>query len=117
MNRWVLLKHTIGDLNNHDFHFDFLVEHGNDCLTWKMFKLPKKNGESVEIFDQMNHRLFWLSQNEKKLSRNRGFVKRIDYGFYISSGGKLDTENFSLHLDGQLLLGFLKKSGNLCKLI
>ena len=116
MNRWSLLEHKIDNLNQHEIHYDFLVENGKDCLTWKMFHLPKKNGSSVEISQQSNHRLIWLFHVEKELSRNRGFVKRIDYGVYINSGINLNNDQFSLLLDGKLLMGLFIKTGNSCKL-
>ena len=116
MNRWVLLEHKVFSGNSFDIHYDFLVENGKDCLTWKMFHLPKKNGSSVEILQQSNHRLIWLFHVEKELSRNRGFVKRIDYGLYTNSGIDLYSDQFSILLDGKLLMGLFIKTGNLCKL-
>ena len=116
MNRWSLLEHKIDKLNQHEIHYDFLVENGKDCLTWKMFHLPKKNGSSVEILQQRNHRLKWLFHVEKELSRNRGFVKRIEYGLYINSGIDLYSDQFSILLDGKLLMGLFIKNGNSCKL-
>ena len=116
MNRWALLEHKILKHNYKEFHYDFLVERGSECLTWKMFQLPTRNGNSVEILNQSNHRLIWLFQDEKELSRNRGFVRRIDYGCYINSASSLNNDQFSLLLDGNLLMGLLQKNGNQCQL-
>ena len=62
MNKWVLLEHKVFSANSlEDIHYDFLVEDGMDCLTWKFLKLPLLNQDSIEIFKQPNHRLVWLS--------------------------------------------------------
>ena len=46
MNRWTLLKHekTINEIL--DVHYDFLLENGQDCKTWKLINLPKLDGPS-----------------------------------------------------------------------
>ena len=49
MNRWVLLEHKVYLANSVDIHYDFLVENGIDCLTWKFLKLPLLNQASIEI--------------------------------------------------------------------
>ena len=59
MNRWVLLEHKVYSANSLDIHYDFLVENGTDCLTWKFLKLPLLNKASIEISKQPNHRLLW----------------------------------------------------------
>ena len=82
MNRWVLLEHKVYSKNSMLMHYDFLVENEKDCLTWKLLKLPLSNQNSVDIFRQPNHRLIWLLREEYELSRNRGFVKRIDHGIF-----------------------------------
>ena len=117
MNRWVLLEHKVYSGNSLDIHYDFLVENGIDCLTWKFFKLPLLNQASVEIFKQPNHRLVWLSRIEYELSGNRGFVKRIDHGIFKNFSYKLDSEYCRLILDGELLYGLFEISVNSCKLI
>ena len=116
MNKWVLLEHKVYFAKSVDIHYDFLVENGIDCLTWKFFKLPLLNNSSTEIFKQPNHRLVWLSRIEHALSGNRGFVKRIDHGIFKSVSEKLDSEYFQFILDGQLLCGLFEISGSYCRL-
>ena len=116
MNRWVLLEHKIIDSNLIDIHYDFLIENGIDCLTWKFLKLPLLNQASVEISKQPNHRLLWLSRIEHELSDNRGFVKRIDHGIFKSVSDKLDSEYYRFILDGELLYGLFEISANSCRL-
>ena len=116
MNKWVLLEHKVYSTNSLDIHYDFLVENGLDCLTWKFLKLPILNQASTEISKQPNHRLVWLSRIEHKLSNNRGFVKRIDHGKFKNVSDKLNSEYYRFILDGQLLYGLFEISGNFCKL-
>ena len=116
MNRWVLLEHKVYFENSLDIHYDFLVENGIDCLTWKFSKLPLLNQASIEIFKQPNHRLVWLSRIEHELSGNRGFVKRIDHGILKNVSHQLDSQCFRFILDGKLLYGLFEISGNICRL-
>ena len=116
MNKWVLLEHKVYFDNSLDIHYDFLVENGIDCLTWKFLKLPLLNQSSVEIFKQPNHRLVWLSRIEHELSDNRGFVKRVDHGISKKVSDNLDSECFRFILDGKLLYGLFEISGNFCRL-
>ena len=116
MNNWVLLEHKVYSANSLGIHYDFLVENESDCLTWKFFKLPLLNQDSIEIFKQPNHRLEWLSRLEHELSDNRGFVKRVDHGIFKKVSDNLDSECFRFILDGKLLCGLFEISGNSCKL-
>ena len=116
MNKWVLLEHKVYSAKSFDIHFDFLVENGIDCLTWKFLKLPLLNQASIKISKQPNHRLVWLSRLEHELSDNRGFVKRIDHGIFKNVSDKFDSECFRIILDGELLYGLFEISGNSCKL-
>ena len=116
MNKWVLLEHKVYSANSLDIHYDFLVENGIDCLTWKFFKLPLLNQASIEILKQPNHRIIWLSRSEYELSGNRGFVKRIDHGIFKNVSDKLDSECFRFILDGESFYGLFEISGNSCRL-
>ena len=116
MDKWVLLEHKVYTENSLDIHYDFLVENGIDCLTWKFLKIPILNQDSIEIFKQQNHRLIWLSREEYELSGNRGFVKRIDYGIFKNVAEKIDDVCFRFILDGELLYGLFEISGNSCRL-
>ena len=116
MNKWVLLEHIVYSANSFDIHYDFLVENGIDCLTWKLSKIPLLNQASIEISKQQNHRLVWLSRIEHELSENRGFVKRIDHGIFKNVSDKLDSEYYRLILDGELLYGLFEISANSCRL-
>ena len=114
MNRWSLLEHKVCKNKLFDIHYDFLIEMEEDCLTWKLLEVPKIDGLPIEIFQQPNHRLFWLTNEYQVLSRNRGIVRRIDFGLYRIANKKLSKDNFSLILDGNLLNGLLNKEANIC---
>ncbi len=116
MNKWVLLEHKVYSAKSLDIHYDFLIENGKDCLTWKFLKLPLLNQTSVEIMRQPNHRLVWLSRIEHELSGNRGFVKRLDHGIFKKVSYKLESEYYQFILDGKLLHGMFEISGNSCRL-
>ena len=116
MNKWVLLEHKVYSANSLDIHYDFLVENGIDCLTWKFLKIPLLNQASIEIVKQPNHRLVWLSRIDHELSGNRGFVKRIDHGIFKNVFNKLDSEYYGFILDGKILNGLFEISGNSCRL-
>ena len=116
MNKWVLLEHKVCFANSVDIHYDFLVENGIDCLTWKFLKLPLLNQASIEISKQPNHRLVWLSRIEHELSDNRGFVKRIDHGIFKNVSDKFDSKYYRFILDGELLYGLFEISTNSCRL-
>ena len=116
MDKWVLLEHEVYNANSKDIHYDFLVENGIDCLTWKFFKIPLLNQASIEIFKQPNHRLVWLSRIEHELSNNRGFVKRIDYGIFKNVSDEFNSEYYRFILDCELLFGLFEISANTCRL-
>ena len=116
MDKWVLLEHEVYNSKSKDIHYDFLVENGIDCLTWKFLKLPLLNQAPIEISKQPNHRLVWLTRLEHELSDNRGFVKRIDHGIFTRVSDKLDSEYYRFILDGNLLYGLFEISGNSCSL-
>ena len=116
MNKWVLLEHKVFSTKSFDIQYEFLVENGIDCLTWKFLKIPLLNQVSIEISKQPNHRLVWLSRIEHELSDDRGFVKRIDHGIFKNVSDKLDSEYYRFILDGELLYGLFEISGNSCRL-
>ena len=116
MNKWVLLEHKVYSANSFDIHYDFLVENGLDCLTWKFLTLPLLNQASIEISKQPSHRLGGVAWIERELADNRGLVKRIDHGIFKSASVKLDYEYYRFILDGKLLYGLFEISGNSCRL-
>ena len=117
MNRWTLLKHK--KINNKilDIHYDFLLENGQDCKTWKLLIFPELDGASVDIFEHSNHRLVWLTIERKLLTNNRGYVQRVDNGIFKPFEVDMNSNNFSIILKGKFINGLFKKNANLCQLI
>ena len=109
MNRWTLLKHE--KINNKilDIHYDFLLENGKDCKTWKLLIFPEIDSLSVDIFEHSNHRLIWLTIESKLLTNNRGYVQRVDNGTFKTLGVDIDSNNFSIILKGNCINGLFKK--------
>ena len=117
MNRWTLLKHE--KINNRilDIHYDFLLENGQYCKTWKLLIFPEADGVSVDISEHSNHRLIWLTIESKLLTHNRGYVKRVDNGIFKSLGVSIESNKFSIILKGKLIYALFKKNSNSCQLI
>ena len=117
MNRWTLLKHE--RINNEilDVHYDFLLENGSNCKTWKLIIFPELDGLSVDIFEHSNHRLIWLTIESKILTNNRGYVQRVDNGIFKPYGVDIESNNFSIILEGNSINGLFKKNANFCQLI
>ena len=116
MNRWVLLEHKIIDKNIINIHYDLLLEDKSDCFTWKLQKIPTLDKGFVEISQQSNHRLVWLSRVEHQLSNNRGLVKRIDNGTFSYIFNNHQSQEFRILFNGKLLNGLLTIDRNLCQL-
>ena len=116
MNRWVLLEHKVFLENSEDIHYDFLIEDGKECLTWKFLQIPTLSEGPVEVLRQPNHRLVWLSRVEHELSEGRGFVKRIDHGIFVNVTLQSVSRDLKVILDGTVLNGLFVISGNFCRL-
>ena len=117
MNRWTMLKHEKSINETFEIHYDFLLENGQDCKTWKLPILPELDGPSVKILKHSNHRLIWLTVESKLLTNNRGYVQRVDNGIFKSLGVDIDSNNFSIILKGNYINGLFIKNANLCQLI
>tara|TARA_B100000575_G_C22642614_1_gene395610 strand:+ start:166 stop:531 length:366 start_codon:yes stop_codon:yes gene_type:complete len=117
MKRWTLLKHKKINNKTLDIHYDFLLENGQDCKTWKLLIFPELDGAAVDISEHSNHRLIWLTIERKLLNNNRGYVKRVDNGIFKPLELDIDSNNFSIILKGNSIKGLFKKNANLCQLI
>ena len=117
MNRWTMLKHEKSINETFDIHYDFLLENGQDCKTWKLLIFPELDGASVDISEHSNHRLIWLTIESKLLTNNRGYVTRVDNGIFKPLGVSIESNKFSIILKGKLIYGLFKKNANSCQLI
>ena len=116
MNRWVLLEHKVSKSNLIDIHYDFLIEDHLDCITWKFHEIPSLSKGLIEVIQQPNHRLVWLSRVKHQLSNNRGLVKRIDHGTFSYIFYNQDSEELKILLNGKVLKGLFTIDGNFCRL-
>lgn len=102
MPRFAILTHDHPSL-----HWDFLLEQGESCLTWRLLKSPDSLGE-IPAEAIADHRLLYLDY-EGPVSGNRGTVKRWDAGtFEWLSPIELLASNFAhceVSLSGQRFSG------------
>lgn len=97
MPRFVLLAHDHPVL-----HWDFMLEHGDTLLTWRLSRIPAADGNPVPAEPLPDHRTVYLDY-EGPVSGNRGTVRRVDAGLYewqTREDGRLEIQ-----LTGQLLRG------------
>ncbi|NOX56464.1 MAG: ATP-dependent DNA ligase [Planctomycetes bacterium] len=75
MPRFAILEHDFPAL-----HWDFLLEHGETLLTWRL-PAPPAIGVRVEAEQLPDHRKIYLDY-EGPVSQGRGSVRRWDGGSY-----------------------------------
>ncbi|GEM_PF-1079592 len=101
--RFVLLEHHWEGV-----HWDLMLEQEGVLKTWR---LPKNPLESPTMVVQRlpDHRLAYLDY-EGPVSKNRGYVRRIDRGAYR---GQISPESVVVALEGERLRGtvYLTKTG------
>ena len=83
--RWVLLKHIGSPDDIKGVHFDLLLEDKEFCKTWRLSDIPLLDGPYVDSVYIEPHNLKWLDIEEKLVSGNRGFAKRIKQGVFLQS--------------------------------
>ncbi len=95
MPRFAILTHDHPSL-----HWDFLLEQGDSCLTWRLLKSPDLPG-AIPTEAINDHRLFYLDY-EGPVSGNRGEVTQWDAGtFEWLSPIELLPDHCTLRLSGQ----------------
>ena len=99
MPRFAVLRH------DHPFlHWDFLLEQGESCRTWRLMKAPDATddipGEAIA-----DHRLMYLDY-EGPVSGDRGTVTQWDAGTFewLANGDDL----VEVRLSGRKLLGLAR---------
>ena len=96
--RWVLLKH-IGSPNDiKGIHFDLLLEDKEFCRTWRLSDIPLLDGPCVDSVYIAPHNLYWLNIEEKFVSGNRGFARRIKQGNFFQSLPLIESGFINLSL-------------------
>jgi hypothetical protein len=121
MPHFVLLYHDCPPQYERPSHWDFMLEEGDHLRTWALARLPREwtvaRARTLESYPHCSqlaasntvaaeplgdHRLDYL-QLEGKLSGDRGQVRRIDAGSYITD--KQHPESWQVRVDGVLLRG------------
>jgi hypothetical protein len=124
MPRFVLLYHECPPDYERPSHWDLMLEAGGVLRTWALMQLPRDwhavqsrtalahpscspvaANNTVRADALGDHRLAYLDK-EGPLSGNRGAVRRIDSGTYVTSTES--AENWELTLAGALLRGSIQ---------
>ena len=93
-----MLKH-IGSPNDiKGIHFDLLLEDKEFCRTWRLSDIPLLDGPCVDSVYISPHNLYWLDIDEKVVSGNRGFAKRIKHGIFLQSLQSAESSSINLSL-------------------
>jgi hypothetical protein len=96
MPRFAILAH------DHPFpHWDFLLEDGERCRTWRLLAEPAP-GETIPAERIADHRLHYLDY-EGPVSGNRGAVVRFDSGTFEWIAD--ERPNIELELFGSRVAG------------
>ncbi|MFM7107279.1 MAG: hypothetical protein ACKOZU_01510 [Planctomycetaceae bacterium] len=82
MPRFIILEHAGAPDDPAGIHYDFLLEDGGCCRSWRLVSLPEPGGPPVAATELPPHRLAWLDHDAGAVSGGRGFARRIDAGDY-----------------------------------
>jgi len=100
MLRFVVLTH------DHPFpHWDFLLEDGAACRTWRLLEEPG-TGRTVPAEPIAEHRLHYLNY-EGPVSGGRGHVARWDSGTFAwrnAGPDRIEIELSGQHLNGRCII-------------
>lgn len=80
MPRFVLLHHVVPPGFRQGTHYDLMLEHEGQLLTWALAELPQAN-LTVSATQLPDHRLAYL-EYEGPVSGDRGEVRRVDEGTF-----------------------------------
>ena len=99
MPRFAILTHDHPSL-----HWDFLLEQGESCRTWRLMKSPDTPGD-IPAEGLADHRLMYLDY-EGPVSGDRGTVTRWDAGTFewLANGDEL----VEVRLTGRKLIGLAR---------
>ena len=105
MPRFAILTHDHPSL-----HWDFLLEQGDSCRTWRLLKSPDSPGE-IPAEAIADHRLMYLDY-EGPVSGNRGAVTQWDAGTFEwlspTEPPGSDVDHCEVRLTGQRFRGIAR---------
>ncbi|KGG16884.1 MULTISPECIES: hypothetical protein [unclassified Prochlorococcus] len=114
-NRWAILQHTLSKDSLEGLHFDFLLEDGNSCRTWRLASFPHIDGPVVEAIPIAPHKLYWLQIEESLVSGGRGWAKCISRGEFHGSLPLNQLDFFCIELNSTSMFGYLGFGNDKCK--
>ena len=105
--RWILLKHVESSSNGSDYHFDLLLEEEHNCRSWRLNKMPEKDGSPLDIIAVSPHDLSWLETEGRYVSGGRGWASPVATGYFLGNlpsefGSAFRIKLFGDHLSGTL---------------
>ena len=115
-NRWVLLQHIGSPDDIQGIHFDFLLEDKEFCRTWRLSDIPLLDGPYVDAVHIAPHKIYWLDIDEKVVSGNRGFAKKIKQGIFSQSFPSVESSSINLSMIWDKLLVDLLIDENGCRI-
>ncbi len=101
MPRYVILWHQLPAASPRDSHWDLMLEHQDELLTWALPTQPRV-GSTCVAQRLPNHRLRYLDY-EGSVSHDRGNVQRWDQGQFIWQVQREDR--FCFELAGRQIAG------------
>lgn len=102
MPQFVILLHTLPPASTRASHYDFMLEHEGQLLTWALASLPSPAPQRAEALPA--HRLAYLDY-EGPVSNDRGEVRRQDHGMF--QWQELQPDQVKVRLQGVLCQGVL----------
>ena len=115
-NRWALLKHIDAPDDINRIHFDLLLEDGIACRTWRLDQVPVLNGQVVTAICSPLHKLHWLETNDSPVSRGRGWVERIEGGFFKGNLPSSLDSPIEIELLSKTISGLLEINKGFCRI-
>ena len=116
MPRYSLLRHIGAPDDPSGCHYDFLLEDGDQCLTWRMPCPPVPNGLPIEAVPLPAHRLIWLELKYASVSNNRGWAEQVMSGIYKWNSKHENPTHIDLEIIDGELQGRLRILNNICLL-
>lgn len=102
MQRFVVLAH------DHPVpHWDLMLEQSSSLKTWRINSIEPRQPSSQTAVGLADHRLAYLTY-EGPVSGNRGNVRQIDNGNYITQVWREDSIKCELH--GSIFVGHIRLS-------
>lgn len=104
MPQFVILRHTLPADSPRPSHFDLMLEHNGQLLTWSLAELPSSTPQIAEELPP--HRIDYLTY-EGPVANNRGEVQRVVAGaldWLLHSADKIHLRARSSQLTGEIRL-------------